>query len=141
MKVVALDVGDARIGLAAGDTETRFAFGRGYLQRTSLEADVQAVAAFAAREGAQRVVVGLPLRTDGSLSAQAEKVLRLVEALRRAGLVVETVDERYTTQLAQARVRALPKRKRREKGRLDEAAAVAILETYLGGPLALGCEP
>ncbi len=140
MKVVALDVGDARIGLAAGDTETRFAFGRGYLRRTSLEADVQAVAAFAAREGARRVVVGLPLRTDGSLSTQAEKVLRLVEALRRAGLEVETVDERYTTQLAQTRVRALPKRKRREKGRLDEAAAVAILETYLGGPLAWPCD-
>ncbi len=133
MKVLALDVGEARIGLAVGETGSPWAFGRGYLVRKNLEADLEALVALAQREGAERLVVGLPLRTDGQPSAQAEQVLALVEALRQRGLWVELLDERYTTRLAQQHLRHAPKRVRQEKGRLDEAAAIVLLESYLAG--------
>ncbi|GGM95817.1 putative pre-16S rRNA nuclease [Thermus composti] len=131
MRVGALDVGEARIGLAVGEEGSPFAFGRGYLVRKGLEADVAAILDFARREGLGKLVVGLPLRTDLKESPQAQKVLPLVEALRREGLEVELLDERFTTKLAQRRLQNAPKRVRRDKGKLDELSAVVLLEDYL----------
>lgn len=131
MKVVALDVGEARIGLAVGETGSRWAFGRGYLVRKTLPDDLEALTTLAGQEGAEKFVVGLPLRTDGKPSLQAERVLGLVEAMQDKGLEVELVDERYTTKIGQSRLLQAPKRVRQEKGKLDEAAAVALLESYL----------
>ncbi|PZA06381.1 MULTISPECIES: Holliday junction resolvase RuvX [unclassified Meiothermus] len=131
MKVAALDVGEARIGLAVGEVGSPWAFGRGYLVRRTPQADLQALREFASGEGVDKFIVGLPLRTDGSPSAQAARVLELVRALREAGLEVETLDERFTTQLGARRLEAAPRRVRQEKGKLDEAAAVALLEGYL----------
>jgi putative holliday junction resolvase len=127
-------VGEARIGLAYGEFGRSFVFGRGALRRSGrLADDVNAVVAAAASERAVRLVVGLPLRAQGGDSAQTRRVRDFVAALRAAGLVVELLDERFTTALAQRQVATsgLPRAKRQEKGRLDEAAAIAILETYL----------
>lgn len=132
--VLALDVGEARIGLARGELGARFAFGRGALRRSGRQADdVAAVAAAAAAEGASRIVVGLPLRAQGGDSLQTQRVRSFAQALRAAGLHVELFDERFTTALAQRQIAAsgLSRGKRQQKGRLDEGAAVAILETYL----------
>jgi putative holliday junction resolvase len=132
--LLALDVGEARIGLARGEVGRPFVFGRGALRRSGrLADDVAAVAAAAASEGAVRLVVGLPLRAQGGDSAQTRRVRDFVAALRAAGLVVELLDERFTTALAQRQLATsgLPRSKRQEKGRLDEAAAIAILETFL----------
>lgn len=131
--VLGLDVGEARIGLAVGTLGSRLAFGRGYLKRSSLANDVRAICAKAAEVGASRLVVGLPQRTDGKPSRQAARTRAFAEALRAAGLVVDFEDERFTSQLAtrQLQARGLPKRKRQEKGLVDEAAAVLILESYL----------
>lgn len=130
--VLALDVGEARVGLARGEVGAPWAFGRGALRRTGrLSDDVAAIAA-AAAEGATRLIVGLPLRAQGGDSAQTQRVRAFADALMAHGLAVELVDERFTTALATRQLRgALPKTKRREKGRVDEASAVAILETYL----------
>jgi len=132
--VLALDVGEARIGLARGELGARFAFGRGTLPRSGRQADdVAAVAAAAAAEGAGLILVGLPLRAQGGDSAQTQRVRAFAAALQAAGLTVELLDERFTTALAQRQLArsGLPRGKRREKGRVDEAAAIAILETYL----------
>lgn len=131
---MALDVGEARIGLARGEVGSRFAFGRGALVRSGRQADdVAAVAASAAAEGASLVVVGLPLRARGGDSLQTQRVRSFAQALRAAGLRVELLDERFTTALAQRQIAGsgLSRGRRQEKGRLDEGAAVAILETYL----------
>jgi len=131
VKVLGLDVGDARIGLAVAETGRPFAFGRGWLVRHDDEQDLAAVLELARSEGAELAVVGLPLRTGGEEGAQAAKVRRFAAALEAAGLPVVFSDERFTTRLAQQRLQHLPRKKRQEKGRLDEAAAVAILESYL----------
>lgn len=131
--LLSLDVGDARIGVARGEVGSGFAFGRGWITRTQLRDDVAAVAEAAAREGAARMIVGLPRRRDGSDSPQTEKVRAFAKALEEAGLEVVFEDERFTTKIATRGLAGsgLPKGKRQEKGRLDEAAAVLILESYL----------
>ncbi|AMA75037.1 Holliday junction resolvase [Thermus parvatiensis] len=131
MRVGALDVGEARIGLAVGEEGVPLASGRGYLVRRTLEEDVEALLDFVRREGLGKLVVGLPLRTDLKESAQAKRVLPLVEALKARGVEVELWDERFTTKLAQERLKHAPKRLRRDKGKLDELAAVVLLEDYL----------
>ncbi len=131
--VLALDVGEARVGLARGEVGAPWAFGRGALRRSGhLAHDVAAVAAAAADEGATRLIVGLPLRAQGGDSDQTKRVRAFAKALIAHGLAVDLVDERFTTALATRQLLgALPKAKRREKGRVDEASAVAILETWL----------
>ncbi|CAN5807665.1 Holliday junction resolvase RuvX [soil metagenome] len=131
--VVALDVGEARIGVARGEVGSSFAFGRGYIVRSNLKSDVAAVRERLVAENAVRVVVGLPRRSDGGDSAQTKAVRDFAAALRAADLDVVFEDERYTTQLASRGLitSGMSKKKRQEKGLLDEAAAVLILETYL----------
>lgn len=131
--VLGLDVGDARIGLAVGEVGRTLAFGRGHLERRGEAHDVEAVAELARSEGASRVVVGLPLRTDGSDSQQTRRARSFAAALERAGLSVSLEDERFTTRIAQQRLLDAPlgRRDRQEKGRLDEASAVLILEGWL----------
>jgi putative holliday junction resolvase len=131
--LLGLDVGEARIGLARATTDLAFAFGRGHLKRQTLTADVAAIRQLARDEGASLVVVGLPRRTDGRDSAQTARVRAFAAALEAAGLAVALEDERFTTQLAARGVAGsgLRKRQRQEKGRVDEGAAVLILESYL----------
>jgi release factor glutamine methyltransferase len=131
LPAIALDVGEARIGFAASDTQGRFAFGRGYHTRTRLEADINAVRDFLTRENAKVIVVGLPLRTDGADSPQTQKVRIFTAALETAGLPVAFQDERFTTRIATQNLKTQTKKKRQEKGNTDEASAVAILETWL----------
>ncbi len=135
VKVIGLDVGEARIGVAVAEEGKPPAFGRGWIVRSDPAGDVARVRELAEREGAGRVIVGLPLRTDGEEGAQAAKVRAFARALEAAGLEVRFVDERFTTRLAARRLAHLPRKKRQEKGRRDEASAVAILETYIEGGL------
>ena len=131
--VLGLDVGDARIGVAVGEVGRTIVFGRGAIDAHDRAAAVRRVRELAAAEGAARVVLGLPKRTDGRPSQQAARVREFGEALIAAGLEVVFEDERFTTRLATQQVQAagLPRGKRRQKGRLDEAAARLILESYL----------
>ncbi|ADV68827.1 Holliday junction resolvase RuvX [Deinococcus maricopensis] len=122
--VLALDVSKTRIGYAVNVGD--LAFGRGSRDRTTLSADLKAVAKKAHHEGATLLLLGLPLRTDGAPSAVADRVRSFGSALRAAGHTVQYQDERFTTQRA------------RDLGAadLDEAAAVQILELYLQGQAA-----
>lgn len=131
--ILALDVGEARIGLARGELGSTFAFGRGFIERSGGAADVEAVVRAARAEGATRIVAGLPTRTDGKDSEQTQRVRDFIAALQRAGLTVEVEDERFTTRLATSQIlgSGQKKHRRQEKGRVDEASAVLILETYL----------
>lgn len=126
-----MDVGEARIGLAVGELGSPWVFGRGYLVRKTLSDDTVWLRDFVQREQVVRLVVGLPLRTDGVASTQAQQVMVLVETLRKNGLEVDLFDERFTTKVGQRRLGNAPKRIRQEKGKLDEASAVALLEGYL----------
>lgn len=131
--VLALDVGDARIGIARGELGMTLVFGRGALSRTRQRDDVAALVRLAEEERADRIVVGLPTRTDGRDSKQTQRVRAFADALAAAGLAVTFEDERFTTQLAERAMAGgpLPQGKRRDKGRIDEASAILILESWL----------
>jgi putative holliday junction resolvase len=129
--LLALDVGDARIGLAIGTIGSSFAFGRGFIVRKKVQEDILALQELYKQEKAEYIVVGLPKSKDGSDSPQTQKVRSFAGQLEKAGLKVVLEDERFTTRLASKQLQNLPKQKRQEKGRLDEASAIAILESHL----------
>ena len=133
MIVLGLDVGDARIGLARGETGSSFAFGRGFIVRRTLEEDIKAIEAQMLTEGAKKLIVGLPRRRDGGESAQTQKVRAFAGALVSHGLELDFEDERFTTKIATRNLlgSGMSKRKRQNKGSVDEASAVLILESYL----------
>jgi putative holliday junction resolvase len=130
--LLALDVGVARIGLAVSDPSGRFAFPRGFIVRQKLKLDIAAVQNQMEKEHAQSLVVGLPLKTDGSYSGQTQRVRAFAKDLERAGIQIVLQDERFSSKLAQSQLLVTSnKRDRLEKGLLDAQSAVLILETYL----------
>jgi len=147
MRVLALDVGERRIGLAISDPEGRVAVPLETLERRDEDVDLRALAGLVEREGVQAVVVGLPLSLDGSVGPQAERTQEF--ARRLAGGVscpLEMWDERLSTVAAE---RALsppgPPGRRGRRPRVgerrrppeprqearDALAATLILQAYL----------
>jgi putative Holliday junction resolvase len=143
MRLVGLDHGAKRIGVAVGDTETGMAFARAAIRRRSLDHDLARVGELCTDEGADLVVVGLPLNIDGSEGAQAARARRFGEAVRALGHRVAYEDERLTSWAAGeelvGRGGRLPDRR---TGELDSAAARLILQQYLDArPAAPSTDP
>jgi len=129
---MAVDVGEVHIGVALCDETETLASGLTTVRAVGPRRDPRTIAALAREQGAAAVVVGLPLRLDGSAGPQAEKVRGFVERLRRLLPVpVVTWDERLSSVEAGERLAAagVPPRERRR--RLDRAAAAVILQDYL----------
>ena len=131
--LLALDVGEARIGLARGEAGSHFAFGRGFIVRKKLNDDVKELQEVMKQEGASSLVVGLPRRSDGTDSKQTAKVRSFARELEKRGFKVMLEDERFTTRIATQGITqsGISKTKRQSKGRVDEASAVLILESFL----------
>ena len=137
IRVIGLDHGSRRIGVAVGDIETRMAFARPALRRRNLAADVRAVAGLAEEEAAMLVVLGLPLNMDGTEGPQAEAARSFGAALAGVGLRVAYEDERLTSWEAGEAWREAGRRPPRATGELDSTAARLILQQYLDAhPLA-----
>ena len=101
MKVLALDYGSARTGVAVSDATGTLARPLGVVERAGSEVGLARVAEIVREEGAELVVVGLPLTLRGERGRQAQETERFVKQLRAALEVpVETFDERFTTALA-----------------------------------------
>ena len=102
MKVVALDFGRARTGVAVSDPTGTLARPLGVVEQAASEAGLARLAELVRAEGAEQVVVGLPLTLRGERGEQARETEAFVEALRGAvDVPVETFDERFTTTLAE----------------------------------------
>ena len=102
MKIVALDYGSARTGVAVSDPTGTIARPLAVVERAASEAGLERLAQLIRDEGVERVVVGLPLTLRGERGAQARETEAFVEALRAAVEVpVESFDERFTTGLAE----------------------------------------
>jgi putative transcription antitermination factor YqgF len=102
VKVVAVDYGSARTGVAVSDPTGTIARPLGVVERAGSEAGLARLAELIRAEAAERVVVGLPLTLGGEHGGQARETEAFVEALRGAiDVPVESFDERFTTGLAQ----------------------------------------
>ena len=123
MKVLALDFGSARTGVAVSDPTGSVARPVGIVEDAASEEGMARVLELARDEEAELIVVGLPITLRGEHGAQAEETERFVESLRAAtDLPVESFDERFTTKLATAGPTRAPE---------DAAAAAHLLTTYL----------
>ena len=137
MRALGLDVGEVRIGVSTGDTESHIAVTVGTIDRTELEADLTRIASLAAERDAEMIVVGMPLSMNGRVGPQAEVTLAFIEVLAvRTQLTIDTVDERLTSVEAERRIRrsAAPgrgKQARPAKGSIDAGSAVLILQAWL----------
>ena len=132
VRTLALDVGAVRIGVALSDETGTLASGLVTLRAVGPRKDAQAVAALVRGHGVGEVVVGLPLRLDGTVGSRAEEVLAFVERLRRALRVpVVTRDERLTSVAAGERLADAGVRRRDRRARIDQAAAALILQEHL----------
>jgi putative Holliday junction resolvase len=123
VKVVALDFGAARTGVAVSDPTGTLARPMGVVEKAATEAGLAQLAELVRSEEAERVVVGLPLTLRGERGEQAHETERFVESLRTAlDVPVETFDERFTTNLAEADAGAAAE---------DARAAAHLLTSYL----------
>lgn len=132
LRLLALDVGDVRIGVALSDETGTLASGLVTLRSAGPRKDAQAVAALVREHAVAEVVVGLPLRLDGTLGPRGEQVVAFVERLRRVLRVpVVTRDERLTSVAADERLAEAGVKRRERKARIDQAAAALILQEHL----------
>jgi putative holliday junction resolvase len=130
VKVLALDYGSARTGVAVSDPTGTVARPLEVVERAATEEGIARVVELARAEGVERVVVGLPLTLRGEHGAQAEETDRFVELLREAlELPVESFDERFTTKLAESGLREIGRG--RAKRPPDAVAAAHLLSSYL----------
>jgi putative Holliday junction resolvase len=144
--ILAIDYGRSRIGLAIADAEVRLPQPIGTLDRINRNEDMRRLRELARDHNVKQVVVGLPLRLDGTQSEMADEASRFAERLRKQiGLPVEMVDERLTSWEAERLMEEVGgrvihkespvtgKKIRKEQGKLtvDSVAAAVILKEYL----------
>jgi putative pre-16S rRNA nuclease len=138
VRVVGLDVGDKRIGIAISDLSRTLARPVGVLRPSGLELDAldvvaREIARLAAEEdGVSAIVVGLPRRLDGSpndMTPRVEVFARRLES--KTSLPVALQDERLSSREADSRLAVSDKDWRSRKAKLDAAAAAVILQDYL----------
>lgn len=130
-RIVALDVGDRRIGIAVSDALGITAQPLETYTRIGYGPDVRHIAAIAKSHETNRILCGLPRNMDGTQGFQTEKVREFAGKLEEAGLQVEFYDERMTTVLAEGALLEGNVRREERKKRVDMVAAVMILESYL----------
>jgi putative Holliday junction resolvase len=130
-RVIGLDHGSRRIGVAIADLETGMAFARPAVLRRNLDHDLAIVHDLCVSEDVVQVVIGLPLNMDGTEGPQAAQVRAFGDRLAAIGLAVAYEDERLTSWEAAERLAEIGRRARRGSGELDSTAARVILQQYL----------
>jgi putative Holliday junction resolvase len=136
MRILAVDPGEKRFGLALSDPSGTIASPLTTLKHIARAVDAAAIAQIAAENGAALIVIGQALDDEGQPTPQSRKADRLAEAIRQqTSLPVQLWDESGSTQAARSASIAMGvsarKRRRQGHGHLDELAAVVILQDYL----------
>jgi putative holliday junction resolvase len=137
VRVLGIDVGERRIGLAISDVSGTLARPLTTLVVSGTTEAIDQIVAAIQRlsgedDGLDAVVVGVPLRLDGSPTQATARVKALIEGLKaRTAIPIATEDERLTSREAESRLALRERDWRRRKQKLDAAAAAIILQDYL----------
>jgi putative Holliday junction resolvase len=132
MRILAIDYGEKRIGLAVSDELEVTARGIAVVECKSKKADLEAIGAAVSEYGVGAIVVGYPLMLDGSAGIQCEKVDRFIAAIKEAIPVpVITWDETLSTKEAEELMREAGVKRKKKRGMVDRIAAAFILQDYL----------
>ena len=131
-RIIALDIGSKRIGIAVSDPFNTYALPVSTLHRKNLKWDIEQIQKVIKEKGANIVVCGLPVNFDGTESQQTAYTMRFIEELEKAtGIKPVTVDERCTTIDAHEVLIEGGKSREERKNYVDSLAATFILEGYL----------
>lgn len=139
-RVIGVDLGSVRIGIAVSDGGQRLATGSSALRRSGdRSADRAAIASLAREYEAVGVVVGMPRSLSGAAGPAARAASAEVESLREVlDVPIEVCDERLSTVSASAALRAGGQRSRRRRELVDQTAAAVILQSWLDSRSRLG---
>ena len=130
-RILALDVGDARIGVAVSDPLGIIAQPIGLVTRVGWGPDIAKITEFADQYGTRTLLCGLPLNMDGSAGGQADKVRAFAQQLEKKGFTVTFWDERMTTVTAERALIEGGVHRADRKRLVDKTAAAVILQAYL----------
>jgi putative Holliday junction resolvase len=132
MRILGLDVGERRIGVAVADESVRVALPITIVERREPSADLDAIARLVQDQGAEAIVIGLPISLNGSLGPQAQAVKAFGQKLSaRLALPIEYWDERLSTVEADRRLADAGRSGAKAKAKRDAAAAAIVLQSYL----------
>ena len=133
-RVLALDLGEKRIGVAVSDATRTIATALSVIQRTSRAADFAAIGRFLAEQRANLLVVGLPIMLDGTEGEKAAWVRDYAADLgQHVHAPIVFTDEAFTTVQAESSLRARGQKGRKIRQNVDAVAATLILQAYLDG--------
>lgn len=131
-RTCALDLGAVRVGVAIADELGLMAHPRGVLSAKPRRAFLEALVELVREEGITRIVVGFPIDMRGTEGEAARRTRETAQVIADAtGCDVELFDERLTTAQAQRAITASGLKREKARARIDEAAAVAILQAWL----------
>lgn len=132
MRILAVDPGEKRIGLAVSDPTGTIANPIAVIKHVSRPVDAAAIAQVAREHDVSRIIVGETLDEDNQPTPQSRRAARLAEAIRQQiDTSVELWDESGSTQAARSARLAMGVARRKRRGHLDDLAAAYILQTYL----------
>ena len=135
MKVLAIDYGDARTGIAISDYTGLLVGTTDVIHSRKPDVTAREIARLAREHGAQRLVMGFPRNMDGTEGQQAIDTRAFGDALReRVGLPIRYVDERLTSMSAHSMLHEGGLKRKDHKKVVDKVAAVLILQTYMQNP-------
>ena len=132
-RILGVDFGEARTGLAVSDLSRFLASGLGNVQGGGLEKTAERILAVAAEQSAVAIVLGLPVNMNGTEGPKAERVRRLAELVQQAAphLPVALIDERMTTMAASRFLNETNTRGKKRRGVIDTLSAQIILQNAL----------
>lgn len=133
MIIMSVDLGDARTGVAVSDKSEGFAFPRTVINEWNKDKLIEKILIEAEKNGAEKIVVGLPKNMDGSFGFKAQECTELANKIREGFTAGDVVmwDERCTTVSAHHALNATNTRGKKRKAVVDAVAATMILEDYL----------
>ena len=132
MRIIGLDIGDRRIGVAVSDPTGMISTGLGVIRRSSIEEDIDAILKFTEDYKAEKIVAGLPKNMDGTIGFQAQKVLDFIDKLKeKTDMPIIKWDERLTTVSAHRTMAEKKTKINKRKEEVDKIAACYILQGYL----------
>ena len=131
-KIVALDYGNKRVGVAISDPENKIAFG---LKTISTESVLKYIIDLVAAEKTSIIVIGFPVNLDGSLNDISNEINVFINKLNQKipEIIIEKYDERFTSVIAKKSIlnSGIGKQKRQNKSLVDKVSATIILQSYL----------
>ena len=132
MRIMALDFGTKRIGMAMSDELMLTAQGLNSLERKALKSDLEEISKLVQENNVEEIVVGLPLNMNGTYSAKTKEVVEFVDELSRVVSVpIKTWDERLTSMQAERILLDADASRAKRRKVTDKLAAQIILQSYL----------